>query len=254
MISRNRGRPLIRYFIMLCRVLGGSLRRNWVRVVYLLVIRLSAVHKHQGVPGLVKFLKTCSVSLQQHLGGHYERDLTSLGPRISRTKDGIPRILPSGVRKAIRSGSVFYIRLSLTVFALYRVLVYTGTLKTKTITDPYLGTVQALNRVKAFIPRFSKLFMNSEKPFDVKLGPADPFPIYTSSPNAFASEGEYASHPTSLACSWRAIVELNILPLIAAFSLYMKYSPLLQEFCSRIARDYEYRTDSTIFDSARPRR
>lgn len=63
-------------------------------------------------------------------------DTGRLGPRVSRTKSGIPRIIPAQMRKRIKEGDVAAIRMWMTLFALYRVLEFPGILKLSTITDP----------------------------------------------------------------------------------------------------------------------
>jgi len=60
--------------------------------------------RDNGLPGVVKYLKVCTVVLQQVIAGHALSDCGLLGMRISRTHSGIPRIIPSRYRGLIKGG------------------------------------------------------------------------------------------------------------------------------------------------------
>ena len=60
----------------------------------------------------------------------------SLGVAVSRTRKGLPRILPRLLRDQILQNDSKSIRLALSFLALYRVLEFKGTLKLSTITSP----------------------------------------------------------------------------------------------------------------------
>jgi hypothetical protein len=75
--------------------------------------------------------------MQQSIGGHYLEDMSSLGLRLKRTKGSkLPRCIPVLHRERIRNGDLSVIRFWLTLFSIYRILDFKGTLKTHTITDP----------------------------------------------------------------------------------------------------------------------
>lgn len=95
-----------------------------------------SMYRHQGVPGVVKYLKTSQVMLMQSLAKYKVSDLREIGGRVSRTSSGLPRIIPRVHRDRIRAGDTQVIRVWLSLLALYRVLSYEGQLKTSTITDP----------------------------------------------------------------------------------------------------------------------
>lgn len=94
------------------------------------------MREKQGVSGVVRYLKVCSVYLQQSVGNFRVVDATALGPKVRRTKSGIPTIIPAQQRKRIRDGDVKVIRFWMTLFALYRVLEFSAPIKLRTITDP----------------------------------------------------------------------------------------------------------------------
>jgi hypothetical protein len=65
----------------------------------------------QGEKGAILHLKSCQVLLQQSIAGYKVADLTELKRRVSRTKAGMPRIIPAGVRRRIREGDVQSLKL-----------------------------------------------------------------------------------------------------------------------------------------------
>jgi hypothetical protein len=139
---------------MVIRIGVGSMSLSWVKVAKAYGRTLWTLWKGQGTPGVVKYLKACSVLLQQAIGGHKLYDCGQLGPRVSRTKSGLPRIIPLLHRKEIRNGNVKVIRTWLTLFSLYRVLEFPGKLKLSTITDPGKDISGLLKEIQAFMPVF----------------------------------------------------------------------------------------------------
>jgi len=108
-----------------------------------------------GKPGVVKYTKACSIMLQQSLGGYVIPDIGELGIRVRRTNSGLPKVIPSIYRKAIRNGDPYVIRLWTTLFSIYRNIDYKGVISFKTITDPYSGTVDPLT-FESYIDPFLK--------------------------------------------------------------------------------------------------
>jgi hypothetical protein len=94
------------------------------------------MHKKMGPRGTAIYLKTCYVLLEHVAGGMRDRSPFDLGANVKRTRRGVPRILPPQHRSLVLQGDVGVIRLWLTLFSLYRVLEFKGTLKLKTITAP----------------------------------------------------------------------------------------------------------------------
>lgn len=107
---------------------------------------------------VVKYLKACSVLLQQAAGGQRINATQELGAAVSRTLGtGIPRVIPAVMRKSIRSGDPWTIRIWLSFFQLYRVIEIPGKLKLQSITD---GSAMAPGFLKGWI-----LFLNGWLPF-----------------------------------------------------------------------------------------
>lgn len=86
---------------------------------------------------VVKYLKACSVLLQQSASGQRINATQALGVAVARTRgSGIPRVIPAVMRKSIRSGDPWTIRIWLSYFQLYRVIEIPSKLKLNSITDP----------------------------------------------------------------------------------------------------------------------
>lgn len=79
------------------------------------------------------YLKGCSVLTQQYVGGMRIPNPRDVGPAVSRTRGGLPRIIPAQQRLLIRKGDPEVIRLWLSLFNIYRVLNAKHKLKTDTI-------------------------------------------------------------------------------------------------------------------------
>jgi len=130
---------IVDLFMRVKLIAGGSTSLSLIKSTVLLAKELKSIQKSQGVKGLALFLKSSSVALQQSCSGYVIKDFTKVGPRISRTRSGLPRIIPSSHRLLIinkRPGYLILIRFYLSIFYLYRVLEFKGKVKLNTITDP----------------------------------------------------------------------------------------------------------------------
>lgn len=65
----------------------------------------------QGEKGATLHLKSCQVLLQQSIAGYKVSDLAELKRRVNRTRAGMPRMIPAGVRRRIREGDLQSLRL-----------------------------------------------------------------------------------------------------------------------------------------------
>jgi len=198
---------------------------SWVKITFTFLNEVTRVGRHQGAKGLVKTLKSSTVMIQQSLGGYVIRDLTSIGPRISRTGDGLPRWLPVGVRSRIRSGDVSMIRYTLTLTNLFRVIEFTGKIKLETITDPFKGDPQFMKYFSPYVEAYTNLMLGSaaSRLLDPKrLVNPQPFPILKSGPTV-SKEIAYSSHPLALI---RAVLNMNklknIVPAMGLKSLMLR--------------------------------
>jgi hypothetical protein len=136
------------------RLVAGALSKGNVRVICSFVWQLNVVYKHQGVPGVVKRLKTTNVLLMQRLAGRPHGSAQSAGCGIARTRTGWPRLIPSVHRELLRKGDLATIRLWLTLLGLYRVLDMPSKAKLSTITEPSSAKEWALQAMEDFVPDF----------------------------------------------------------------------------------------------------
>jgi len=145
------------------------------------------LYQAAGVVFVVKYLKAAQVLLMQSVGSHRILDSAQLGVRVKRSRRGIPLVIPAAHRQRIRDGDVVVIRAWLTLFGMYRILYFPGSLKTSTITDPFKGHLtDGLERsLRTFVDVF---WWELRKKFSwenfcaILASPIKYFPILTSNP------------------------------------------------------------------------
>lgn len=123
-------------FARLLPLIFGKVSVSKLKVVFHFARTCTKMHRTRGPKGLALYLKAACVITQQIAGGMRTASPAELGANVSRTKSGVPRIIPQYHRAAILSGDVGVIRLWLSLLGLYRVIEFKGALKLKTITDP----------------------------------------------------------------------------------------------------------------------
>lgn len=117
-------------------VIRGKVTAPQIRSIVVLVRKFHKVYRDQGARGLCIRTKSLYVLTQQAAAGMKISATQDLGPAVSRSKSGLPREIPVIHRQAIRKGDLLILRFYLTLFSIYRVLEFPGTLKLNTITDP----------------------------------------------------------------------------------------------------------------------
>nr|QIR30238.1 RNA-dependent RNA polymerase [Plasmopara viticola lesion associated mitovirus 15] len=217
-------------------IAGGSTSLTFISSTKYLSIQLKKILLKQGVKGLCLHLKSCSVSLQQSVSGYIIKDLTQVGPRVSRSRGGLPRLIPASHRIIIHNkkpGYKILIRFYLTIFYLYRVLEFKGSVKLETITKP--GIEFDLEFFNKYIENFNTLMKRKIKvnALDYLSSKSRIFSIFKSSP--FSSvittdpispdqkklrNGRWSTHVVPLLDAMRAV---SVSPL---FSIITKFSKL----------------------------
>lgn len=142
---------------------GGNLSLSLIHKIKKFNSRLRNILLTRGRKGLVLYLKTSAVLLQQSISGHYHPDGMDIGARISRTSYGLPRIISANHRILIRNkrpGYTILIKFYLTIFSIYRVLPLEGIPKLSTITDP--GKLYNLNSFTKYMHMFKKAFIKDD--------------------------------------------------------------------------------------------
>jgi len=215
--------PLVRTFARMLRAIGLGTTKFRISVIVHLVRRFSDIHREQGMKGLIVFLKANTVLVQQSLAGFRLRDLTPLGPRVSRTNQGLPRIIIGQDRASIRAGNFDLMRFYLTVLNLYRVLEMPGKLKLNTITDGFKGEAglrDLFREINSLVPEFSKMILNLAGDKLESRG-IDPSPILKSAPGA--SGGSISTNPLVLIRSARNLRTSGLLEPLLYFA--KKFQP-----------------------------
>lgn len=147
------------------RALGGALKRVlflreggltffWYSAVFRYAKYVVRLQRRSGWAYVVIYLKASAVLLQQAVGGYKIPNTRDLKSAVSRTRAGIPRIIPMQHRKALMSGDIWTFRIWLTLFGLYRVIDFPGTLKLSSITAPSTMPIEFLRDWFGFLAAF----------------------------------------------------------------------------------------------------
>lgn len=90
MLSRNGGRSLINYLLRYVGDVGGRVTRFKVILICVFSFKLVKVFNAEGSKGLVLFLKSSSVLIQQAAAGYVIEDMNPLKRRVRRDRAGFP--------------------------------------------------------------------------------------------------------------------------------------------------------------------
>lgn len=144
-------------FIRASSLVQGKVTRSSVLGILFILRRCFQLGRRQGQAGLARYLKACSIYTMRYVAGDALHNSAEFGPNVSLTSGGLPRILPPRWREALRGRDPTVIRLTLTVFGLYRVLDFKGKLDTRTITSPGKGVIS--RELERYLPVFVKSFL-----------------------------------------------------------------------------------------------
>lgn len=220
----KRGNTLAPLFLRMVVLVVGQLSVQRVKIVFGFARRVTSMYRYQGQKGLAMYLKTCSVLLQQSIGGMKGTAPFAIGMNVARTRQGFPRIIDRRDRRLIQLGDVTVIRLWLSLFGLYRVLDFRGKLKLKTITQPGLDLSSngVLELWARWLPTFFlKLEQETKLPVKARLG-------FEMTPNLIPLIRK--SSPNSGGLSSVAALPLDIVNwALAPESLQRSFSRYLQE-------------------------
>jgi len=97
---------------------------------------------------VVKYLKACNLAISKYLAGQALSSLRELEPDLPLprlSKSGLPAIIGTRDRRSLASNSPKVIRLWLTLFSIYRVILIPAKAKLNTITDSFAGDLDQIN-------------------------------------------------------------------------------------------------------------
>lgn len=112
---------------------------------------LLVMNKRHGSTYVVKYLKACNLAVSKFLASQPLSSLRELEPDLPLprlSKSGLPAIIGTRDRRSLADNSVKVIRLWLTLFSLYRVIIIPAQAKLNTITDPYSGSQETLKDIE----------------------------------------------------------------------------------------------------------
>jgi hypothetical protein len=104
---------------------------------------------HHGPTYTVKWMKAVTVAFQKWLGGDKLKSLRVIEPNLPlpRLINGCPAIINRQDRLLMKRGDIRIMRFWHSLFSIYRVLEIPGKLKLETITSPFSGKKEELERV-----------------------------------------------------------------------------------------------------------
>lgn len=224
--SRNAKGLLASAFL---RILGAiGLRHSAFRfkVIVFFILRCKHLWNTQGMKGLVIHLKAVSVLFQQSLGEYVLNDCSPLKARPARTALGLPKIIHPVDRGRIRAGDTRIMRFYMTLFALYRVLEFPGTLNLKSITDGFQGSTEYTGlyaHVLSLTPTFAKMLKQVAKEHQVlrlEERAIKPRPIIKSAPGVAGPT--VSTNPLVLTTNAVNLKALGLAPLLEFFINFYK--------------------------------
>jgi hypothetical protein len=137
MFRVKAGRGLINWFNRANYVILKENKPSITRGVFVFIRHCHKLYSQNSIKFLVLYLKTCHVQLMQSVGGYVVKDSSRISSvRVSKTAQGLPRIIPKVMREQIRNGDKLLIRVWLTLFSMYRFLSFSSIVSLKTIIDP----------------------------------------------------------------------------------------------------------------------
>jgi len=213
-----------------------SFRSRQIHNFFNYILRMNRRH---GGKYVVSYLKFSQLAIQKALAGQKLGSLREVEPNLSLprlTSSGLPRYIPLQDRRALLSNSKSIIRFWLTLYAVYRVINIPGNLKLSTITDPFSGNKDNLQRVSR---ELAALAANSLKMFDKTILKSDPglLLLETSSSTTKVSWLGIFTDPFRLAKAGLGQVALDYMNalgysrLLSIWVKIFKYYDIVEKYC-----------------------
>jgi len=156
LITVKGGLALVGIGLNLFRLVNAKApSKSTVKVLKYFAYRLYRLTCDSSLEFTIKYLKTCSILLQQYVSKHEDRFDSRVigGVAVSVSRTGLPRLIPRQQRELIRRGDINTITFWLSLFNLYRFFVCRHKKPDyKTITDRFEGDIP--ESILRFIPMF----------------------------------------------------------------------------------------------------
>jgi hypothetical protein len=120
--------------------------------------------RRHGPEFTVKYLKACNLAVSKFLAGQPMKSLREIEPDLPLPRlssSGLPSIIGTRDRRSLYVRDLKIIRLYLTFFSLYRIILIPGKLKLSTITDPFSGNRLALKVIENWMETMSSSVLQS---------------------------------------------------------------------------------------------
>lgn len=226
-------------------IVGGRVSEGFIKSLRVTVNQLRHIQKTQGNKGLIIYLKTCQICLQQAASGYHVSNTRSVGSRISRTKGSCyPRIIPVQHRIIMlndKPGKFIYLKFYLTLFYVYRVInIKNYVVKLNSITDNgkiFTFTDYFTDKIgHRFLSLFIKQKAILHNPVEYLSRYSRFFSILKASPNSVTDDScvrLWSTHPIVMLKSAMAI---NMNPIVRDCIQYLSqfYFPFLWRVLNQI--------------------
>jgi hypothetical protein len=103
LVARNSHRELRGIIFKMIPLINVPLSPRLISDIDCFITKIFHLYNTGGMKYTVMYLKTCSTLLMQMTGGHYIKDITVFGTKVSRNRKGIPRVIPAFSRSNIVS-------------------------------------------------------------------------------------------------------------------------------------------------------
>lgn len=249
MIARNSSLAWGKFLDRMFHPVLGTTKNN-IKAYRAVGKFLWKLHKSGGLPYIVKYLKACSVLLQQSVGG-YKTPSQALGAAVATTRGGLPRIIPREFRDRIRARDTKVIRMWLTLFNIYRIIEIPGVLKLSTITDP--GVEFDISKMTEFREIFYHYLLRKNKAlsqFKLSLSSGDglkakPFLIAKSSPTTnfrmetdlFDTRGVRIPGDASLQWNYSSTSPISLIIASVLIKTDTVLYPIFRDWCEKTGNE-----------------
>jgi len=135
-----------------------------IRLYHKFALYLRVMTRRHGGEFTVKYLKACNLAVSKYLAGQPFKSLSEIEPDLPLprlSKSGLPVIIGTRDRRSLRLNNLSVIRLYLSLFSLYRVILIPGKLKINTITDPFSGDTTSLKGIENWMRNHSSSALQS---------------------------------------------------------------------------------------------
>jgi hypothetical protein len=190
-------------------LVGVGINPSWCRLSKYFITHMVKLVRGSGIKFTVKYLKTCSVLIQQAGAGHCITDTASIAGARVAVRAGLPAFLPKLLRNKMKSSSLAT-RWVLTILSIFRDIQFPGTEKLNSITSPRTTPLHYEEKVLySYIECFTKSFTRKvpHSLFEFSQRNSHLFSIWKSSPNCHHELAPFSTHPLAVHCAAHALVK-----------------------------------------------